>query len=71
MIGSSGISTLDSTKTVFDGFMNAAAVAHHTAELASVSDDIIAYVVSNSIYEHCLDMAWSFDHVTNYSPAPK
>ena len=51
--------------------MNAAAVAHSTAQLASANDDIIAYVVANSIYEHCLDMAWSFDPVTNYSPSPK
>ena len=63
--------TLDSTQTVFDGFMNAAAVAHRAAELASNNDDIIGFVVSNSIYEHCIDMAWAFDPVANYSPSPK
>ena len=62
---------MDSTKTVFDGFMNAAGVAHNTAQLASANDDIVAFVVANSIYEHCLDMAWSFDIVNNYSPSSK
>jgi hypothetical protein len=69
LIESSGNPTLDLTETVFDGFMNAAGVAHRTAQLAQVNDDIIGFFVANSIYEHCIDMAWSFDIANNYSPA--
>lgn len=49
--------------------MNAAGVHHRAAQLAQANDDIIGFVVANNLYEHCLDMAWSFDPVTNYSPA--
>ena len=63
------IQTLDSTATIFDGFMNAAGMHHRTAQLAQANDDIIGFVVANNLYEHCLDMAWSFDPINNYSPA--
>ena len=67
---SSANAALDSSETVFDGFMNAAAVAHNTAQVAQTSNDIVAFVVAHSIYEHCLAMATSFDSITNYSPSP-
>ena len=59
---------MDSPETVFDGFMNAAAVARHTAQLAEISGDLVGYVVAQSIERHCYDIATSFDPITNYSP---
>ena len=63
--------TLDSsqTPTCFDGFMNHAGVAHHAAQLAQANDDLIGFVVAHSVYQHCIDMAASFDILNNYSPS--
>jgi hypothetical protein len=49
--------------------MNHAGVAHHAAQLAQANDDLIGFVVAHSVYQHCIDMAASFDLITNYSPS--